>query len=152
MTESNTPKNRLWLFRDGKYELVGYETAVLSVDGEMFWECTTALLDYDVVIDIPHTHKDRSIGIEDCKGVEIYESDEINIVNRGKFTWQGKRPDPEKYIVNFRSGCFMADHERNGKNDTDSMDVVLVWHTLMEAQMLIEVIGNTRTSKLLEVK
>ena len=68
-------------------------------------------------------------GLEDRKGVGIYESDLIALGG-------------ETYKVNFRSGCFMADNIKNGKTLWHEDEDIRVWHTLMESQMLIEVIGN----------
>ena len=48
----------------------------------------------------------------------------------------------ERYIVNRRSGCFMADNIRNGHSLTHAKEDVRVWHTLMESSLLIEVLGN----------
>lgn len=69
-------------------------------------------------------------------GKEIFEGDLLKIKS-------GTSDDFDYYLVNFRSGCFMADNIKNGK-DHNGFEIweTIVWHDLMEGGLLIENMGN----------
>lgn len=78
----------------------------------------------------------QSTGLTDRNNVLIFEGDIIEVdVGQAK---------NKKFLVTFRSGCFMADDILNGcvHFEGDEVSETIVWHELMELDFLITIVGN----------
>lgn len=75
-------------------------------------------------------------GLKDKNGKEIYEGDIVKYQDN-------------IYKANCRSGCFMLDNIKNGKNNDKGYEIwdTHVWHTLFDWRHLLEIIGNIYEKK-----